>query len=220
MGRSSAPARGRGSKPRDPRRQTLERRSAPARGRGSKLTDRSRRFIRCASAPARGRGSKRHTGRITSPRERSAPARGRGSKQLYAPSLGDLHLVGPRAGPWIETSWMSACTSHSSLSAPARGRGSKPAAGRCAGLLLAGRPPRGAVDRNSFGLVESHARDVGPRAGPWIETARDGPDERCRACRPPRGAVDRNALSASRSVSMLRSAPARGRGSKRRFLGG
>ena len=56
-------------------------------------------------------------------------------------------------------------------SAPARGRGSKRLVGKRDAHSGRVGPPRGAVDRNpAEPLIYLRSKEVGPRAGPWIET--------------------------------------------------
>ena len=165
----------------------------------------------------------------------SAPARGRGSKPAWRCRRSNPPCRPPRGAVDRNAAW-HALHGIRHASAPARGRGSKQP-NQAGPYPAPGRPPRGAVDRNKgasadyaktwdvgpragpwietlMGVSMTDKRAVGPRAGPWIETG-SGRDAHCRdASAPARGRGSKQRHSSRRGVCW-RSSPARGRGSKR-----
>ena len=237
----SPPSRGRGSKPTNIERRERQRLSPPSRGRGSKLTPGDRLPDRVRSRPPRGGvdrnspGVRRRPGSSSGEYVVVAPLGGRFPDQNGA-------IVAPLAGAWIETvigqrrrmncpprvgRRNSVVNSiRTQPVAPSRGRGSKQSPHQVAPLagawietfrgvgdvLVAGRPPRGGVDRNQRLLHRRWcvawsppSRGRGKRAqgrehprlarsppsrGRGSKPQRMGLSERRR--RPPRGGVDRN----------------------------
>ncbi len=198
-------------------RQASETMSLPARERGSKLKTRMGPPDVVLSLPARERGSKQLRGLRNCRGLESLPARERGSKRLERYDVvveldgrsprGSVDrnskiaswptpatAVAPRAGAWIETERPHRRGERRG-SLPARERGSK--------LNTPGRVRR--------------CGDVAPRAGAWIETLGAATGSAPRDCRSPRGSVDRNDADKPPIAEIVRSLPARERGSKPRM---
>ena len=142
------------------------------------------------SRPVRARGLKLNTAETIVAGVLVAPRAGAWIETSYIEVLRAGDFVAPRAGAWIETLQGSAATPAQSESRPVRARGLKQFR-PCRGVALPwSRPVRArGLKQPLVGQLDGRGK-VAPRAGAWIETGHVPSCGQWRACRAPCGRVD------------------------------